>query len=145
MTYISSNIYCSCRCALKPGKFDWNSLLIPYGGWYIYLNVSYIFGWRKLNQEYYLLHFCMHLNQDPFHYLAPTGGEVVTEAGCYTKGPGFEFRVRHGCRAVHPWPHQWLRSKTVRWVMLGSFLGCACRPSRSEFSMVFSETRVNTG
>ena len=35
----------------------------------------------------------MHLNQDPFHYLAPTGGEVVTEAGCYTKGPGFEFRV----------------------------------------------------
>ena len=27
----------------------------------------------------------------------PTGGEVVRDAGCYTKGPGFESRVRHGC------------------------------------------------
>ena len=27
----------------------------------------------------------------------------------------------------------------------GSFLGRVCRPSRSEFSVVFSETRVSTG
>ena len=44
-----------------------------------------------------------------------------------------------------PWPHQWLRSKTGRREVPGSFFGRACRPSRSEFSVVFSETRVNTG
>ena len=27
----------------------------------------------------------------------------------------------------------------------GSITGCACRPCRSEFSVVFSETRVDTG
>ena len=27
----------------------------------------------------------------------------------------------------------------------GSIPGCACRPSRAEFSVVFSETRLNTG
>ena len=33
-------------------------------------------------------------------------GSVVREAGCYTRGFGFESRVRHGCRAVRPWLHQ---------------------------------------
>ena len=42
-------------------------------------------------------------------------------------------------------PHQWLLSKAGRWKEPGSFLGRACRPSRSEFSVVFSETLVNTG
>ena len=75
----------------------------------------------------------------------PTGGEMVREAGCYNKGPGLESRVRHGCRAVRPWLNQWLRSKTGRGEVPGSFLGQACRPSLSEFSVVFSETHVNTG
>ena len=69
----------------------------------------------------------------------------VWEDGCYTESPGFESRVRHARRAVHSWTHQWLRSKTDRREVPGSFLGRACRPSRSEFSVVFSETRVNTG
>ena len=35
--------------------------------------------------------------------------------------------------------------KTGRRKVPGSDPGNACRPSRSEFSVVFSETRVNTG
>ena len=35
--------------------------------------------------------------------------------------------------------------KTGRREVPGSNLGRACRPSCSEFSVVFSETRVNTG
>ena len=35
--------------------------------------------------------------------------------------------------------------KTERREVPGSNPGRACRPSRSEFSVVFSETRVNTG
>ena len=35
--------------------------------------------------------------------------------------------------------------KTGRREVPGSVPGHACRPSRSEFSVVFSETRVNTG
>ena len=35
--------------------------------------------------------------------------------------------------------------KTGRREVLGSNLGRACRDSRSEFSVIFSETRVNTG
>ena len=38
-----------------------------------------------------------------------------------------------------------LRSKTGRREVPGSFLGRTCRPGRSEFSVVFSETRVNAG
>ena len=34
--------------------------------------------------------------------------------------------------------------KSGRREVLGSILGRACRPRRSEFSVVFSETRVNT-
>ena len=34
--------------------------------------------------------------------------------------------------------------KTGRREVSGSNRGRACRPSRSEFSMVFSETRINT-
>ena len=72
-------------------------------------------------------------------------GAVVREAGCCTRGSGFESQVRHGCRAVRPWLHQQLRSKTGRREVPGSFLGHACGPSRSEFSVVFSKTRINTG
>ena len=71
-------------------------------------------------------------------------GAVVKGAGRYTKSPGFESRVRHRCQTVRPSPRQWLHLKTGRWEVPGSFLGRACRPSRSEFSVVFSETRVNT-
>ena len=62
-----------------------------------------------------------------------------------TKGTGFESRVRHGCQTVRSRPHQWLRSITGRREVPDSVLGRTCRPSRSEFSVVFSETRVNTG
>ena len=57
----------------------------------------------------------------------------------------FRSRVRHGCQTIRSWPHQWLHSKTGRRDGPGSFFGRACRPSRSEFSVAFSETRVNTG
>ena len=45
-------------------------------------------------------------------------------------------------------PHQWRSGsalKTGRRQVPGSIPGCACRPSRSKFSVVFFETRVNTG
>ena len=35
--------------------------------------------------------------------------------------------------------------KFGKWEMLGSILGRACRPSRTKFSVIFSETRLNTG
>ena len=44
-------------------------------------------------------------------------------------------------------PYQWRSGsvlKTGRLEVLGSNSDRACQPSRSEFSMVFSETRVNT-
>ena len=34
-------------------------------------------------------------------------GVKVREAGCCTKCPGFESRVRHECQTVRPWPAQW--------------------------------------
>ena len=45
-------------------------------------------------------------------------------------------------------PHQWLSGsalKTGRQQVPGSIPGSACRPSSSEFSMILSETPVNTG
>ena len=44
--------------------------------------------------------------------------------------------------------HQWWRGsvlKAGRLELACSFPGRACRPSRSDISAVFSETRVNTG
>ena len=35
--------------------------------------------------------------------------------------------------------------KTGRWEVSGSDPGRTCQPRRSEFSVVFSETRLNTG
>ena len=61
------------------------------------------------------------------------------------KVPGSNPGLGMDVKTVRPRPHQWLRSKTGRREVPGSFLGRACRPSRSEFSVVFSETRVNTG
>ena len=82
----------------------------------------------------------------PSHYTAANPSNVeVRGADCYTKGPGLESRVSHTCQIVRTWPHQWLRSIIGRREVPGSFLGPACRPSRSEFSVVFSETRVNMG
>ena len=43
--------------------------------------------------------------------------------------------------------HQWLGGSTLKIgkrEVPGSILGRACQPSRSEFFVVFSETRVNT-
>ena len=40
-------------------------------------------------------------------------GAMIREAGCYTKGPGFESRIKHGCHIARPWPHQWLRGSAV--------------------------------
>ena len=53
-----------------------------------------------------------------------------------------------GVKTVRPKPHQWLNGfalKIGRREVPGSILGRACRSSRSEFSVVFSETRVNMG
>ena len=80
-------------------------------------------------------------------YSSRPTGVVVRDAGCCTKGPGFEFQVRHGCQTVRPRPHQWLSGsaqKTGRREVPSSNPGRACRPTRSEFSVVFSENRVNT-
>ena len=74
-------------------------------------------------------------------------GVVVRGDGCYTKGPGFESRVQHGCQTVHPRHDQWLNRSPLnigRRQVPGSIIGDACRPSCSEFSVVFSETCVNT-
>ena len=38
-----------------------------------------------------------------------------------------------------------IKLETGRREVPGSNPGCACRPSHSEFSVVFSETRVNMG
>ena len=43
-------------------------------------------------------------------------------------------------------PHQWLSGSVLkigRQELPGSILACACRSNRSEFSLVFSETRIN--
>ena len=40
---------------------------------------------------------------------------------------------------------EWFCTQTGRREVPGSNLGSACRPSRSQFSVVFSEIRVNTG
>ena len=75
-------------------------------------------------------------------------GVVADGASCNTKGPGFESRVRHGCQTVCPWPLLRLCGsalKTGRREVPGSIPARACRPNYSEFSVVFSETRLNTG
>ena len=82
-----------------------------------------------------------------FHLGQPSG-IVFRGAGCYTKGPEFESRVRHGCQTIRPRHPQKLSIsalKVGRREVPGSIFGRACRPIRSEFSVVFSETRVNTG
>ena len=51
-------------------------------------------------------------------------------------------------KTVRPRPHQWLSGSALkigRREVPGSVLGRACQPGRSEFSMVFSETRLKTG
>ena len=40
---------------------------------------------------------------------------------------------------------KWFCARTSRLEVLGSILNRTCRPSHTEFSVVFSETRVNTG
>ena len=73
---------------------------------------------------------------------------MVREAGWYTKGPGIESRVRYGYQTLRPRPHQWLSVSALkigRQEVPGLVLGRACRPNLSEFSVVFSETRVNMG
>ena len=54
--------------------------------------------------------------------------------------PQNNFFVGHG-----PTSGSAVTLKTGRREVPGSNPGRACRPSRSEFSVVFSETRVNTG
>ena len=67
-------------------------------------------------------------------------------ANCYTKGAGFESWVKHGLSVLGPTSGcVVLLSKTGRREVPGSIPDRACRPSHSEFSVVFSETRVNTG
>ena len=53
-----------------------------------------------------------------------------------------------GTSAKQRWPHQWRSGsalKACKWELPGSISGRACRPSRSEISVVFSETRVKYG
>ena len=59
------------------------------------------------------------------------------------KNASFSFKVPYLRR-----PRQWRSGsafKAGRREVPGSNPGRACRPSRLEFSVVFSETRVNTG
>ena len=75
-------------------------------------------------------------------------GVVLKGADWYTKGPGLEYHVIHGCQTVRPCPHQQLSGSALkigRREVPSSILGRACRPSRLEFSVVFPETRVNMG
>ena len=49
---------------------------------------------------------------------------------------------------VRCWPYQWLSDSTLkvsRWEVTNSIPSHAFSPRHSEFSVVFSETRVNTG
>ena len=73
---------------------------------------------------------------------------MVRGRGCYTKGPGLGSQVRHGCQTVRPRPHHQRLSgfalETGTREVPGSFPGRAYRPSRSEFFMIFLETRENT-
>ena len=58
------------------------------------------------------------------------------------------FSQQHEAKFLVVQLHQWPSSfafKASKWEVLDSILGRACRPSCSEFSVVFSETRVNTG
>ena len=88
----------------------------------------------------------IHTGSDfPFQNSRPSGA-VAREAGCFTQGPGFESWVRHGCQTIRPWNQQWLSGSALETTGGPSSIpGRTCRPSRSEFSVVFSETRVNTG
>ena len=69
--------------------------------------------------------------------ISPPSGVVVRGADSYTKDPGFESRVKHGCQIVRIRHHQRLRLKPGRREVLDSFPGPVCRPSRSEISVVF--------
>ena len=57
--------------------------------------------------------------------------------------------ARSLCLSLNPFqPHQWPSGSALKsgmWEVPGSTPGCACQPSCSEFSVVFSETGVNMG
>ena len=60
----------------------------------------------------------------------------------------FNFYLEQFFRIVRlPFLHLWIEIliSLVRREEPGSILGRSCQPSRSEFSVVFSETRVSTG
>ena len=64
--------------------------------------------------------------------------------GCCTKCLGFESRVKHVCQTVCVCPtndRAVMGSKTGRREVPGSIPGSACRPTRSEIFVVFSEKR----
>ena len=46
-------------------------------------------------------------------------------------------------KSLAPPVNELLCARPGRWEVRGSILGLACRPSHLEFSVVFSETRVN--
>ena len=82
------------------------------------------------------------------HYAQWPSGVVARDAGCCTEGPGFESRVKNGCKTVRPWTQQWLCGsalKTGRREVPGSIPNHACQPSHSEFPVVFSKTLLNSG
>ena len=81
------------------------------------------------NKKYYNLCYNGFFHKDVADRTVKWLGKPAAEPKVPGSNPG-----RHGCRAVRPWPHQWLRSKTGRREVPGTFLGRACRPSRSEFS-----------
>ena len=53
------------------------------------------------------------------------------------------FQLKSNINKHHQWPSG-STLKTGRRKVPGSIPGRACRPSRSEFSVIFSETRLNT-
>ena len=62
----------------------------------------------------------------------------------YTKEINLISTRRFSTISLSDRPHQW-PSSSGRQEVPGSIPGRPCRPNRSEFSVVFSETRVNTG
>ena len=55
-----------------------------------------------------------------YKYSRPRG-VVSREAGCCTKSPGFESRLRHVRQTVRTWPYQWLSDSAHKnWHMGGA-------------------------
>ena len=63
---------------------------------------NYMFPFFFINYIFFIHPHHLHVELDSYTVVTPfinpyTGGEVVRDAGCLTKGPGIESRVKYGC------------------------------------------------